>query len=286
MKPFNIEKVAGEIKLALAGRQIYFTTSWDDGVMDDVKLVELAYKYDIPIMLFICPRYPTRPTLSLPLIRRLAEYCEIGSHTLSHQPIDNCSAEVAIEEVTSGRKYLEDVLNKSIANFCLVGGRYNQKNLEAIKNYVDSIRTTGAFSFRRSENRHFIIPSLQLRFQRRTHLAKTIFEAFKNLKISGFGKVMLETSRGAWQKDFISLVPEITNQQDIYLHLWGHSWDVEENKGWLEIETTFMLLKAIDAKPIAYSQFIERRKQSGELKLVDTTLLGPAGFFDRRKNLN
>lgn len=261
MGSFNIEQVAGEMISDLAGRQIYFTTSWDDGVTDDIRLAEIAEQNNIPVILFVCPRYPNRGTLSPSQLTQLGLTCEIGSHTMDHQPIDNCSAEEAINQVVSGRKYLEDIMGREVNHFCLVGGRYNKKNLEAIAPTVDSIRTTGVFSFQRPENKHFIVPSLQIRFTGRTHPAKVVFEAFKKLRFSALSKVAIQTSRGARQHDFIGMVPELTQNSDIYLHLWGHSWDVAEQHAWSELEAIFSLLKTVGAKPLAYSEFIEQRRK-------------------------
>ncbi|MGB4812485.1 MAG: polysaccharide deacetylase family protein [Methylophilaceae bacterium] len=277
----NLDSVENEIKKSLAGRKIYFTTSWDDGALDDIKLVELAKKHDVPIMLFVCPKYRNRPTLTVEMLRQLAGYCEIGSHTMNHQPIDNCSVEVAIEEVTSGRKYLEDALSQKVPDFCLVGGRYNDENLAAISALVRSVRTTGAFSFKRPMSRHFIVPSLQIRYERNTHPAKTLYEAFKNLKLAGFSQVLKEAGIGVWQKDMIKMVSKLTNEQDVYLHLWGHSWDVAKQNAWSELEELFLLLKAIDAKPLKYSQFIDRRWRTSNMSIS----ADGSGFVERRSLL-
>jgi len=86
-------------------------------------------------------------------------------------------------------------------------------------------------------------------------------EALRRIELVSRGKVFVWALRGASQHDFIGAVPELASQsQDIYLHLWGHSWDVVEKNAWAELEAIFVFLGSIGAKPLNYSEFINHGK--------------------------
>lgn len=147
----------------------------------DRPLVELGQEQRIPMMLFVCPRHPNGKTMASSELRQVANSAEIGSHTLMHTAIDHCSPEVARERASAGRALLEGTLGRPVPHFALVGGRYNSANLNAIGSLFDSVRSTHAFNFFRPAHGALIKPSLQVRFDGRTHPLKMLWEAFMQL---------------------------------------------------------------------------------------------------------
>jgi hypothetical protein len=62
---------------------------------------------------------------------------------------------------------------------------------------------------------------------------------------------------GARQHDLLAPLARLCPSPAIYLHLWGHSEDVEQCNAWGELERLFDVLTMIDAIPMPYSSFIE-----------------------------
>src|ERR1035437_7010334 len=238
------QRMAASLLERLAQRKVFFTTSWDDGLRTDLPLVELGQKHRIPMMLFVCPRHPNGKAMTSGELRQVANGAEIGSHTLTHTPIDHCSPAVAREEVLAGRVFVEGTLGRPVPHFALVGGRYSSANLNAIAALFDSVRSTHAFNFFRPAHGALIKPSLQVRFDGRTHPPKMLWEAFMQLSFAGLLRVASRVAVGQRQHDMLAIIPEICAAPEIYLHLWGHSEEIEECDAWRDLESIFSVLNA------------------------------------------
>lgn len=175
--------LAERLRRGLAGRRIVYTTSWDDGLTSDRRLVELGQRHGVPMMIFASPQHHSGKAMPASDLREVAQYAEIGSHTLRHSPIDNCSVEDACEHVLSGRRHLEQILDRDVPHFCLVGGRYTRTNLAAVSTLVDSLRTTDLLNFGSAGAHPLVEPSLQIRFSGRTHPAKVLWSALRRLTL-------------------------------------------------------------------------------------------------------
>ena len=202
------QRVAAMLLEELADRKVFLTTSWDDGLRTDLRLVELGQKHRIPMMLFACPGHSNGKAMTSAELSEVARVVDIGSHTLTHAPIDDCDREVARERVLAGRAFLEETLGRPVPHFALVGGRYTSANLHAIASSFDSVRSTHAFNFRRPVQGELVRPSLQIRFNGRTHPLKMLWEAFSQLSFTGFVRVASRIAAGEGQHDMLSMVPD------------------------------------------------------------------------------
>ncbi len=123
--------------------------SWDDGIVDDIKLVEILRKYgatatfNLNIQLNEQKRvwgwkYGEKDVWRLGLNEMVAIYdgFEIASHSLTHPCLTECSPPKLKDEVEKSRLILQDMFNQPINGFCYPFGDYNQ----TVK---DSLRTAG-----------------------------------------------------------------------------------------------------------------------------------------------
>jgi hypothetical protein len=208
------------------------------------------------MMIFASPKHVSGAAMEASELNEVAKCAEVGSHTLRHTPIDDCSPTEAREHVRSGRQHLEQVLGKPVPHFCLVGGRFNRANLEAVSELVNSVRSTDLLNFGAPKQGGLIRPSLQIRFRGRTHPAKVIWAALSRLSTARALLVSQLVMKGARQHDLMSHIARLWTAPEIYLHLWGHSADVERCGAWGELEGLFRTLALIDAVPMNYSSFI------------------------------
>lgn len=230
-------------------KDIIVTTSWDDGAVEDIRLLELLNKYNLRGTFYIPKKidFQIKPgkkmiRISDEKIKKIAQTQEIGGHSLSHVYFEKLSNQEIKEEIIGSKKYLEDLLDKKVLMFCYPGGVYNKKTIEYIKDAgFFGARTSKLFKFN-IENPFamgttincypfpFRKDSLRAAFQPLLSRGKDISRLGLPLK-SFFG----------WKKLAESLF-EHTLQNGGIFHLWGHSWEIEKNKMWKDIESIFLYI--------------------------------------------
>ena len=94
-----------------------FTTSWDDGHKLDLKILDLLNKYNLKGIFYI-PKNFVLKNLSDEEIKLISQTQEIGAHSLTHPDLTKISLAEARQEICESKKWLENLLNKKINNFC------------------------------------------------------------------------------------------------------------------------------------------------------------------------
>lgn len=231
--------------------RVYFTTSWDDGSIYDIKLSELLLKYNIKATFYIpIKNSEGRKTLSAKQIREMSQYFEIGAHTYSHVRLTSLPNHIAKEEIKKGKSELENIIGKRITAFCFPGGRYKKIHLQMIKEegFLFS-RTTGFMRIKNIKdiNNNLLHTTIQLY----PHKPFTYFiSAAKRMDIEGF-KLIFENFK--WCHDWNKLSRNLLYKSKIIngtFHLWGHSWEIEELNLWGALESFLKDLVAENDKII------------------------------------
>ena len=109
---------------------IYFTCSFDDGHITDMRLAELLGKYNLKGTFYMqkaCNIFSSSLTESQ--IRELSGSIEVGGHTMSHQVLTHISYDKAQLEISNCKKWLEDVTGKAVSSFCPPVGRFNRHHI-------------------------------------------------------------------------------------------------------------------------------------------------------------
>ena len=91
-------------------KRIRINTSWDDGAVEDLKLVELLAKYSIQSTLYIPIKNQERAVITKEQIKDLSKIpnVEIGSHTYNHIYLTTVPYDISLQEVKKGREALEE----------------------------------------------------------------------------------------------------------------------------------------------------------------------------------
>ena len=208
--------------------------SWDDGALEDLHLVRLLEKYEIPATLFI----PTenkegRKVLSPSDIKSVhSELIAIGAHTQHHTYLTELPLDKVHEEVVLNKKYLEDVLGISINDFSFPGGKYNRDIFSIIQNEFQTYRTADTMCSHL--NKYIIKPTFHfyprgkksLLANALRHKDALFFECIKN---------MLRTD------DYFELLrflmdAALKSQNVFFIHIWGHSWELVQFSLWQELD--------------------------------------------------
>jgi peptidoglycan-N-acetylglucosamine deacetylase len=219
---------------------VFISFSWDDGAVEDLKLMDLSLKYNISGMFFIPATNPERAVMCEENIRDIGRNgFEIGAHTYSHSYLTEIPFEKANEELVSGKKFLEDTLGKEISHFCFPGGKLNNRLVEAARSYFKSARTgdTGALV---QENAFLIKPAFHF-FDR--GMKSMLFNSLKNN--TQIFRLLLKHLMSPGYFDLIkAMIADLSRAPGNYkLIVWGHSWEIEEYHLWDRLEDLFQTVK-------------------------------------------
>ena len=212
----------------------YITTSWDDGHPSDQRLADLLAKYDLKGTFYIPQLNPGHRVMKESEIAAIAEHFEIGGHTLRHCNLRRLSAIEAREEITGSFDWLRALLQKDPVSFCPPFGEYSTRSLADI--YAAGfrvIRTTELLSPKQTSG---LIPTTIQMFD---HTPMTYFKhlvkrgRFRNLGLWCGSHFAADTFR------LIDHYLEFIGEHGGCLHLWGHSWEIDNNHYWNKLERVF-----------------------------------------------
>lgn len=216
----------------------FFTTSWDDGSIHDLKLAELLARYSIKGTFYIPIKNLERnDSLEPEQIKLISELFEIGGHTYSHMVLSDVDYYTAKREIEEGKKALEDIISKSVVTFCPPRGKFKKKHLELIQ-YAGFklVRTVGYLRTRNIVESYNNMSLLHTTFQFYPHKPLTyIISALKRNDREGFIHIWKNISNLTWHKFLRNIFREVESSGGVF-HLWGHSWELEEYNLWNELE--------------------------------------------------
>jgi hypothetical protein len=228
--------------------------SWDDGAVEDMKLMDLSIQYDIPAIFFIPATNGERGVMPEADIKTLSKNnFEIGAHTYSHSYLTLLPLGNAHAELLNGKSFLEQLLGKEIPHFCFPGGKYNSELIEISKLYFKSARTadTGALV---QSNSFLIRPTFHF-YDR--GIKSLIYNSLKNT--SPIFRLSLSNIFCRNYFELIkNLVVDLDNSPDSNkIIIWGHSWEIEKFQLWGQLEELFQFISLNNPKSkLTYSQLL------------------------------
>lgn len=109
--------------------QVQFTTSWDDGKIEELEVMKVLEEFNITATFFIVVDWVgTDGHLTWKHIREIDEHplFRVGSHTISHpQDLKLLYEEDLFYEIQNSKDMIETVLGHKIVDFCYPRGRHN-----------------------------------------------------------------------------------------------------------------------------------------------------------------
>jgi peptidoglycan/xylan/chitin deacetylase (PgdA/CDA1 family) len=214
------------------------TTSWDDGHPLDLKLAELLKKYDVPATFYIPVDNIERECMNPQQIIEIAQSFDIGGHTYHHVNLTGISPKEAEREIVEGKKELEDIIGREVLSFCYPRGRFNDE-------VVDIVRRAGFIGARTTKSATRSIED-PFRMGTTAYAASWLFGLapyFRHVVASqdfGLFCFMLRNNLllNFWDRVAIETLDFVVDNGGIW-HLWGHSWEIEDNKDWARLERVF-----------------------------------------------
>ena len=125
---------------------IMVTQSWDDGVEDDIRLIELLRRYGAKAAYNLNAglhgpqrggewnhKGKTVRRLAWSELREVYEGIEVANHTLKHPWLTRISAEEAWRDIADGRKALEDLFQRPVTGFAYPYNDHNPEVRRAVR---------------------------------------------------------------------------------------------------------------------------------------------------------
>lgn len=199
----------------------YFTLSFDDGTMQDIRLVELINRFGLKCTFNLNSGLfgnkhriihegidVDHTEITADMVHDLYSGHEIAVHTLTHPRLDMCDRERILNEVGGDKTALEALCGYKIIGMAYPGGPfYNDFVIDIIT------QNTGIVYARATETHHtFMLPDNMMIWQPTCHQNDT--------DIFGLADA------------FITAEPE----HDMLFYLWGHSFEFDKFKSWDKFE--------------------------------------------------
>ena len=210
------------------------TFSYDDGVTQDVRLIELLNKYDLKCTFNLNSerlgtgkivkrrgKYVSHYKIRPEDVKLVYEGHEVAVHTLSHPNLINCYEPEIIRQVETDRLNLSE-----LAGYEVVGMAYPSGLINCDDRVADVIRKNTGVKYSRtiSDTNSFDMQEDLLQFH------PTVYHL-------NFEK-MMELGRA-----FIELKPKTPK----VFYIWGHSYEMDYGEDyWLQLEDFFKLISHKD----------------------------------------
>lgn len=236
---------------------VYISFSWDDGAIEDLKLMDISLKYNIPGIFFIPATNTERGVMSKDNIKTIAKNnFEIGAHTYSHTYLTHLPIKAADEEMITGKSFLEQLLGQEVPHFCFPGGKFSSELVETSKQYFKSARTadTGALI---QNNSYLIKPTFHFYDRGKKSL---VYNSLKN-RSPVFRLTLSNILTRNYFDLMINIIVDLANSPDNNkIIIWGHSWEIGKFQLWNRLEDLFQFISGqYPQSRLGYSELLNFR---------------------------
>jgi len=209
---------------------VYLETSWDDGLKNDYRIVELLNSYGIGGTFYITSvgssEFMLSPNYSEFFdrgdLRRLRNMgFTIGGHTHTHPPDLKLLSQQQLEnELILNKDWIEQSIGEKITKFCPPRGRHNPK-------VIDTIQKVGY-----TQNRVTLVLSVEYPVDKMR--VSTTVQVHPHRK---------EYNNKNWLKLAESKFEEACKLEKGYFHVWGHSQELDRFNLWEGFESLLRFLE-------------------------------------------
>lgn len=232
-----------------------FVTSWDDGHPLDERLGDLLDKFGLKATFYVPIRNcEGRPVLSTEALRRLDRRFEIGSHTLDHVPLAELQQDECTRQIVEGKVALEQQLGHGVDGFCYPRGKWNSSVRDSVvKAGCSYARTVENLRLDSGDDRYSIPTTMQIYPHGKQLLLRNYI--LYGHHISRFKAITMGLQSGNWL-DFIVRLLYAGLDEATVLHIWGHSWEIEEQALWTKLEELFSIVVSRQPRLCTISELV------------------------------
>jgi peptidoglycan/xylan/chitin deacetylase (PgdA/CDA1 family) len=222
------------------------TTSWDDGHPADLRLADLLAKHEALGTLYI-PNMNAegRPVMQRAEIRLLGQHLEIGGHTRDHVSLTQLAPDAAAQQVMSNKKWLEDLLGREVICFAYVRGHHNRTIRRLVRDAGFRYARTVTNLSDAPGSDCYQIPTTMQFFPHSDDIY------IRNYLSGGPGLRRMALLRAVLGKrgllDRLYRAAELCGRRGGCLHIWGHSWELDEYDLWDELDRFLAHMRHLSA---------------------------------------
>ena len=227
----------------------FVTTSWDDGHPLDVRLAALLAKYGVLGTFYVPVRYNQFPVMSRAQIQAVRSMgMEIGSHTVTHPKLTRLPRADALQELVGSKRHFEDMVDDEIVSFCYPEGEFNARTRSLVMEAGYKLaRTTACFRID-SDFDPFHMP-VSFQFFPHSRVEYTI-QTVREGNVKGLRNWATLWRMESHPVPLLELFLEHILAHGGLLHIWGHSWEIEERHLWAELEDSLRCIA--NAREVSY----------------------------------
>jgi len=220
------------------------TTSWDDADPLDLRLADMLSEHELPGTFYVSPQNRERAVMGLPQLRELAGRFEIGGHSLTHPPDLRLLSDGELDEELTGCKCrLEDVVGRPVEAFAYSRGRHDARVRGAvIAAGFAGARTAGLLHIAPPRDPWLTPTTLCARNSRGAEVYRHCLRAFS-------WPAFTEVARAGWGTPWPRLAQGLFERvlaSGGVWHLWGHSWEIEQQGLWRDVHETLRAVSGRD----------------------------------------
>jgi len=220
------------------------TTSWDDGHPLDLRLAELLSKYDLTGTFYV-PFENSRKVMTRREMTELLGRFELGSHTVHHTVLTEVSDDVADAEIRQSKSGMEDLTGLPCETFCFPKGRFRRRHLGMVRRAgYQCARTVELLSTGLCKQRAGIslIPTtVQVSDHGWAAYAKN---CAKRLSVRNLANSIMYARSRNWVATARTMLQAIAQHGGVF-HLWGHSWEIDAQHQWVQLEAVLREMHAL-----------------------------------------
>ena len=222
------------------------TFSFDDNHKLNLKIADLFEEFGFTATFYInrgiTPKHPS-PMEEDEIKNLFDRGFEIGAHTLTHPILTTIESEDELwNEIKGSKDYLEKITGAELYGFSYPKGSFNDK----VINYVQLAgyrygRTIGEGCTINSSNPYTIVPTIQIynNVQRRYLRFKKRLMNKEPYSISG-----------DWKRSCVLFMRKLKREKPLknesVVHIWGHSWEVNQQNLWEDLKELLVEINNYD----------------------------------------
>jgi len=190
------------------GKPKALTMSYDDGVVQDIKLIDILNRYGIKAAFHIngglFDREEGRPRIKRDEVKQVYAGHEISLHGYTHQSLSVTPNVRIIEEIIQDKLALEAITGEPVRGMSYPNGAINDTVVQLLDGmgveYCRKVETTGGFD----------LPSDYLRWEGTCHHNRDLMELGE--------KFLDNTQARGWRARL--------------MYVWGHSYEFDDHNNW------------------------------------------------------
>jgi peptidoglycan-N-acetylglucosamine deacetylase len=239
----------------------YITISVDDGHPTDLRTVDLLHKYGLKGTFYIPGINHERVLISASQARDIDRYFEVGSHSLNHIRLTGLPPERARQEILDGKKFSEDTVGHEVISFCYPGGKFNRRLATQVAEAGFLAGRTCRYFLNEfpKDPYYWDISTYANTYPAYIQVRHCLLEM--NFK-GAYKYVTTFRLRTGWAAQFMCAMEEVSRRGGV-AHLYFHSWEIDENGEWDELENLFKVVARYSLTPVTngylYRRWHEKR---------------------------